>query len=392
MKRFDYLFNQYIGKKATDLERGEFQEMLQGEGFDEQLKSLIDQYLLTGNFDSKNLQVGTGEEILKAVFATDEAKRISNKPLIKMPWARVAAAASILLVASLSFYFYKSKNAADNHNTIAYANDIAPGKNGATLTLANGQKILINDALAGNIATQSGVKISKTKDGQIIYEVTGSDSELAYNTLTTTRGQQSQVRLPDGTFVFLNSESVLTYPTSFAKSDKRIVSLEGEGFFDVSKNKSHPFIVKTSGQEVEVLGTQFNINSYNDERTIKTTLIEGSVKVTNANSVSKILKPNQQSTVSDMGIKVDNVEAQFFVDWKEGFFMFDNETLESIMNRVSRWYDVKVVYENTALQKEKASGTVSKFDNISSVLQALEQSDLAKFKLSNGVLTISAKK
>ncbi|SMC88770.1 FecR family protein [Pedobacter africanus] len=313
------------------------------------------------------------------------------KKQIKL-WPRIVAAAAIAAVVFGAGVWYFG-NKPELNNSGQFVSDIGPGKNGATLTLANGQKILINDALTGNIASESGVKISKTADGQIIYEVTGAGhGTLAYNTLTTTRGEQTQLRLPDGTLVYLNSESTLRYPTSFTKSDKRMVSLEGEGFFNVSKDKQHPFIVKTGAQEVEVLGTQFNINSYSDEHAIKTTLIEGSVKVTNANSVSKILKPNQQSTVLGKDIKVDNVEAQFFVDWKEGFFMFDNETLESIMNRVSRWYNVKVVYEDAVLKKEKASGTVSKFNNISSVLQALEQSDLAKFKLSNGILTISKKK
>lgn len=306
-------------------------------------------------------------------------------------WSRIVAAAAVIIVLFGVSLWYFSKDELSNDKLIVH--DIAPGKDGATLTLANGQKISINEMLVGDIATQAGVKISKTKDGQLIYEITSNEhSELAYNTLATARGQQSQVRLPDGTLVFLNSESALRYPTSFRNSDKRIVSLEGEGFFEVSKDKKHPFIVKTRGQEVEVLGTQFNINSYADQRSIRTTLIEGSVKVTSVNNVSKILKPDQQAINSGDGIELVDVESQFFVDWKEGFFMFNNESLESITNRVARWYNIKVVYEDNGLKTKTFIGTISKYENISKVIETLEGTAMASFKLNKDVLTISKRK
>lgn len=307
-------------------------------------------------------------------------------------WPRFVAAAAIAIVVMTGGYLYYDKLILDRQSQIVNQNDIAPGKNGATLTLANGEQILINDALAGNIAEQSGVKISKNTEGLIVYTVSseGGDSEGrgGYNTLSTSRSQQAQVRLPDGTLVFLNSESSLSYPTSFVKSPTRSVSLEGEGFFEVSKDKGHPFIVKTGGQDVQVLGTQFNINSYSGEGLIKTTLIEGSVKVSAAGKVS-ILKPDQQAIVSDKGINVENVEARFFVDWKEGFFMFNNDNLEDIMTRISRWYDIKVVYETPDLKTKTFIGTISKYEHISKVIQTLQGTGMASFKLNNGVLTIS---
>ncbi|TKC65426.1 DUF4974 domain-containing protein [Pedobacter hiemivivus] len=310
----------------------------------------------------------------------------------KSSWGRIAVAASILLLASFGYYFYNVKHSGDNQNQIAFQNDIAPGKNGATLTLANGKKILINDAHAGNIAIQSGVKISKTADGQIIYEITDNDlREISYNTLTTTRGEQTQLRLPDGTLVFLNAESSLKYPTSFGKSNKRQVSLTGEGYFEVAKDKSHPFIVKTKDQSVEVLGTHFNIDSYTQGLGFKTTLLEGAVKIIPRIGKPKILKPNQQAITSSIGIEIKEIDAEYEVAWKDGFFMFNNESLENIMDKLSRWYNVKVVYEDQSLKTRSFIGTINKFENISKVLNMLEKTNVATFSINKEVLTISRK-
>lgn len=305
-------------------------------------------------------------------------------------WTSVAAVLIILGLGAATFYVFDAKKDA----SAAAVADIAPGKNGAILTLSNGKRILVNDALAGNIASESGVKISKTADGQIVYTVSDVKGENtnASNTLQTSNGEQTQIRLPDGTIVFLNAASSLKYPTSFASKAKRAVELSGEGYFQVSRDKAHPFVVKTARQEVEVLGTKFNINSYESETVIRTTLIEGSVKVTGADKISKILRPNQQAVNSAYGIKVLDVEAQFFIDWKEGFFMFNNENLESIVNRVSRWYNVKVVFADPSLKTEIVTGTISKYENISSVVRILKRSGLAEFQIENNVLRISKKK
>jgi len=330
------------------------------------------------------------EEEHKSRILSSIRKHTHPKKQVKL-WPRIAVSAAIaVIIFGAGLYYFNNKQAAVH--TEQLANDVAPGKNGATLTLANGKKILINDALTGKIANEAGVKISKTEDGQIIYEITGDDNgTLAYNTLATTRGEQTQVRLPDGSLVFLNAASSLKYPTSFAGQNKRMVTLTGEGYFEVAKDKSHPFVVESGNQQVEVLGTHFNINSYKDEKLVRTTLIEGSVKVTGANNFSKILKPNQQAVNTSSGIEVIDVEAQFFVDWKEGFFMFNNESLESITNRVARWYDVKVVYEDPTLKSKTFIGTISKYENISKVIEVLEGTGLAKFKINKGVLTISKK-
>jgi len=305
-------------------------------------------------------------------------------------WPRIVAAAVIAVAIFGTALWYVGNKEIDKQGQEFV--DVGPGKNGATLTLANGQKIYISDNKAGKLAEEKGVSISKTKDGQIIYTILdNSVAGNAMNTLQTLNGQQTQVRLPDGTVVYLNSASTLTYPSSFARLEKRKVELSGEGYFKVSKDKAHPFIVKTARQEVEVLGTEFNINSYADEPSIATTLLEGSIKITKDNKISKILKPNQQAINSERGITINDVEAQFFIDWKEGFFMFNNEDMERIMKRVSRWYNVRVVFENSSLKDKTFEGVISRYDNISSVIKVLEGTGLAQFKLNNGVLTIKEK-
>lgn len=315
--------------------------------------------------------------------------KISTRKHFRL-WPRIAVAASIVLVASIGFYFYNQKSI--NNDAIAFGGDIAPGKNGATLTLANGRKIFINDALAGNIAEQSGVKISKSKDGQIIYEVSNNNSgKLEYNTLSTTRGEQTQVRLPDGSLVFLNAMSSLKYPTSFKALEQRNVTLTGEGYFEIAKDKAHPFIVATDKQLVEVLGTHFNINSYSDEPSSRTTLLEGSVKLSSLSATGGIspqsgesniiLKPNQQATLTDGAIKVKTVDAEDAVAWKNGQFIFEDETLENIMKSVERWYDVEITYQGSVDKQKKYWGAVSRYDKVSKVLENLQLTKNIHFKI-----------
>ena len=318
-------------------------------------------------------------------------------PALFGQWRRPIAAAAAVAAITLSVWFYNSyyaKVRSESTNT-SYVNDISPGSSGATLTLANGKKIRLNGAANGELAKEAGISIKKTANGELVYELTAQTGATKqahlFNTLTTANGETFQVKLPDGSRVWLNAASSLTYPASFAELGKRSVNLQGEAYFQVAKDKLHPFIVKTESQEVEVLGTEFNINSYADERMIRTTLLEGAIKITGQNDVVKILKPNQQALNSPAGIQIVNVESQFFVDWKEGFFMFNNESLESILRRVSRWYNVKLVYKDPGLKKQVISGTISKYEHISGLLKVLEKSGIAEFSVEHNILTISEK-
>ena len=372
------LYRLHKDKLASAEEQEEFEKLLSDQENEELLKNHFDETwnkLVEPAYASQ--EILNAEKILNDIVSSPQ--KLPRKVTL---WPKWAVAASIAIVIATGGYFYFQSQTLNPQSQIAFQNDIAPGKNGATLTLANGKKILINDALAGNIAEQSGVKISKDANGQIIYEVTDNGTNNSeYNTLSTTRAEQTQVRLPDGTLVFLNAESSLKYPIRFAGSDRREVVLTGEGYFQVAKDKVHPFVVKTATQEVKVLGTHFNINSYSDEPEAKTTLFEGSVSISGINSKkSKILAPGQQALLKDGEIKIGEADLDQALSWKNGDFVFNGEDLKAVMRQIARWYDVEVEYKGEV----DVSGIVSAFPRnkkLSQLLKALEASQNVHFKI-----------
>ncbi|WP_233603231.1 FecR family protein [Pedobacter sp. KBW06] len=313
------------------------------------------------------------------------------KPQVRLWPKLLATAAAILIVFGAGLYFYMDKN---NPTVPVYANDIpSKGKNTATLTLANGEKIELSEARIGKLADQAGIQISKTKDGQLIYEVRDEANATAnkWNTLSTAKGETYMVRLPDGTKVWLNTASALKYPATFSNLKKRSVELNGEAYFEVAKDQLHPFVVKTAEQEVEVLGTHFNINSYTDENSTKTTLLEGAVKVSLVNGMlSKVIKPGEEVLNIQQQLQVRPANLKDAVAWKSGYFRFNNETLESIMRQVSRWYDVEVVYEGNRNELSALTfwGIVSKEKNVSEVLKMIERAEKVKFKINGRTITV----
>lgn len=298
------------------------------------------------------------------------------------------AAAAVLVIAVTAVLFYG--NHKDFTGVQLVKNDINPGKNKAVLTLSNGQKISLTDAVNGQLAQQEGVTISKTANGQLIYQAAPNSSDKStseYNTIEAPRGGQWQVILPDGSKVFLNASSSLKYPVSFAAKERK-VELKGEAYFEITHNRKSPFRVIAKGQTVEVLGTHFNIMSYEDEKTVKTTLLSGSVKVSanGSNAVKSeqehlILKPGEQAQVTAGSMKVINdVDLEDVLAWKNGYFKF-NENLQSIMTKVSRWYDVEVVYETRPDPDFKYRGEISRNKNISELLNMLDYTGNVHFKI-----------
>lgn len=304
---------------------------------------------------------------------------------------RIAAVTILLLSIGFLFFQYRqaSKMAADsaNHKIIA-------GGNQAILTLANGQKIDLSHSKNGEIAIQAGLTITKKANGELIYEIapTGELSGNAavastYNTISTPRGGKYQINLPDGTQVWLNAASSLRFPASFTMLSDRKVELAGEAYFEVAKNANKPFIVVTAKQETQVLGTHFNISSYEDEGQTKTTLLEGSIRVSDKGNKNFILKPGQQSTLREGNIDIRNVDGNDAIAWKNGLFSFNDENLESIMRKISRWYDVDIHYQDT-FSKTSFLGTISRSKNITSVLKILESSGEVHFKIEGRRITV----
>lgn len=397
------LLNRYLANECTLTEVEELVHYFNSDSSDFLEQLVIDEF--EGLEKQQKRYPALPESVFQGIHARIAATKL--EPVRRRSFPGWMAAASVVLISGIAIYFYANRTLRDNPQA-AIHNDIIPGKNGATLTLANGKQILINEALAGNIAAEAGVKISKTANGQIVYEVTDKRaampgiqrSTLNYNTLSTARGEQTQVRLPDGTVVFLNAESSLRYPTSFAMLDKRQVTLTGEGYFEVSKQqsvndkeqelKNIPFIVKTDKQVVEVLGTHFNINAYSDEPMVKTTLLEGSVKVTNLKSQQfHLLKPNEQASLSNDLIAVHKVAAEGIVAWKNNEFLFKDDDFRANMRKIARWYNVEIIYEADAPTNFKLGGFSSRSRNLSAILKQMEKTDKVHFNIEGKKVYVS---
>ena len=305
-----------------------------------------------------------------------------------------AIAASILFLLSFGAIFFIRKNSNTQKARLAHNIIIGPGGNKAVLTLANGQKISLTDAQKGQIIQQSGVQISKTADGQVVYTAANNSEEssaaiaaVQYNTMETPRGGQFQLFLPDGTRVWLNAASSLKYPVDFGASGDRKVELSGEAYFEVAHNKDRPFKVVTARQVVEVLGTHFDVNAYTDEPNTKTTLLEGSVKVTGGEN-SAMLKPGQEANLTDH-FKIADVDTEEAVAWKNGYFRFDDEKLETVMRKVSRWYNVDVVYRDNDVKNDLFAAVTTRFADISTLLKIMEQTGDAHFSIEGSTIKIS---
>ncbi|TWV94695.1 FecR family protein [Chitinophaga pinensis] len=299
----------------------------------------------------------------------------------KTNWPRLAAAASILLCLGIGgYYFVKRDTVKQVAKVVQY--DVAPGSNKATLTLANGQQISLDDATNGRLAVQGNTRITKTSDGNLAYEPTDehttASASIAYNIVNTPLGGQYHLTLTDGSDVWLNAGSSVKYPTSF-KGSERKVEITGEAYFEIAPDAARPFRVVTAGQVVEVLGTHFNVNAYTDETDIKTTLLEGSVKVTGSNH-TKIIKPGEQTVLNSNGLNVTNADLEEAVAWKNGEFRFNDEKIGSIMRKLARWYDIEVSFKGP-LPEEGFNGKISRYKNISQTLKMLEKTKAVHFQI-----------
>lgn len=253
--------------------------------------------------------------------------------------------------------------------------DIRPGENRAILTLADGSVIRLDDAVKGVISQQGDAEIKKVADGEIVYNQAGNrvqDSRI--NTVSTPRGGQFRITLPDGSAVWLNSSSLIRFPTGFEAAERR-VEIEGEVFFEVKKDATRPFRVVFGGNEVEVLGTSFNIAHYSDEAVSRTTLVEGAVSFRGGGKVS-VLKPGQEASVTESGVvSIADVDVEEAIAWKNGLFFFQDADVGSVMRQVSRWYDVEVVYEGT-FSKKQLRGKVPRSEALSELMNMLHYAGL----------------
>jgi len=368
-----FLIDKYLNGTATDQEKA-----LLGEYYDRLEK--------TGVSDlSPEEKIKVKEEMYRNIQREISGPKVVpfNKPSILK---RVAVAASILLVLSTGAYFiFFNKEEQQIARTEGIKDIQAPTGTKATITLANGQTVSLDSVSNGTLAVQGDVKVNKNANGEIVYNGPSSGSgpnEVVYNTLSNPKGSQVvNITLADGSKVWLNTGSSLTYPVAFVGNDRK-VSISGEAYFEVAHDPTKPFTVANGEMSVQVLGTHFNINAYDDENNIKVTLLEGSVKVNN----DVTIKPGQQAQISNTGIDVRAVDVTGAIAWQRGILELNNTELPAIMRQISRWYDLDIVYEGKP-RNEKFGGGISKNVPLSSMLKLLEANGV-KFTLEGKTLKV----
>lgn len=315
---------------------------------------------------------------------------LSSAPIVplfpKILW-RVGIAA-VLVLCSLSVYFFRNSGQPVVRQQTTSVKDLPPGGDKAVLTLSDGSSIVLTAAKNGQLAAQANAIVRKTKDGELIYEQRETKTAaIEFNTVVTPRGGRYHLVLSDGTKVWINSASSIRYPVSFS-GGQRMVKITGEVYFEVAHNPAKPFLVDSEQQRIEVLGTRFNVNAYRDEPAVTTSLLQGSVRINTAQNKIQI-KPGQQSLLQDGRFALGNFEADEVLAWKSGLFHFSDENLESVMRKISRWYDVDIVYVDERIKKLPLSGIITQFSNISKVLHMLELTGEVRFVLSDHKITVS---
>ncbi|TYR34508.1 FecR family protein [Sphingobacterium phlebotomi] len=365
------LIEKYITGTATDQEREELLDWYRSVKHDETLwpeeEAVFEQRIT---------------RVLSEIKQSSSLVTDDTTPIRRIfPWKLISIAAVALMIIGLSTIFLLDtrKDVADE-NMALKDDGIKPGGSKAVLKLANGQTFALGDSLA-----ISGIENQGTftdKNGELLFnpETNGTTTALIYNELTTPKGGQYIIHLPDGSKISLNSESVLSFPSSFEGNERKVV-LQGEAYFEVAKNEDKPFFVSTSAMEIEVLGTTFNVKGYQDEDDISTTLVEGSVKV-KTDKKDILLKPGQSAILNKASGAMHTKKADLTAEtaWTKGYFMFNDDNIRSIMNQLSRWYDCEVVYRGD--MKDKIySGRILRRSDITEVLNMLEQTGTIKFQI-----------
>lgn len=369
------LIEKYQRGEASEYEKGLLETWLNRYYENQPLEVSIEDYL---------------DDLIEVKLNLDKRFKKSESRL----WPRIAViAASLLIVLSIGFYFYKNTAKQPQSKNQLIAKDIRPGSNKAILTLADGSKINLSDLKDGEVAQQAGAVITKSAKGELIYNAKANIPAVQeYNTIEIPKGGEYRLRLPDGSKIWLNAASTFTFPTSFKTRNERRVLLSGEAYFEVAKNLNIPFRVQTLKQLVEVLGTHFNIKSYQDENVVKTTLIEGLVKI----NKHIMIRPGEQAVTTGSGEhtqtlvnKVDTIPA---VDWKNDAFIFIKEdSFKSSMDKIGRWYDVEFVCDPNVTADIQLAGRLSRRSALSDILQTIELSQRGKihFKIQGRRVTVT---
>ncbi len=301
---------------------------------------------------------------------------IPDNRKIRNRYLHWAAAAIVLVFSAISLYLFVGRSEIGQSELL-----IVPGSNMAKLSFSDGKEINLDEVTAGETIVLNDIKVYKNKDGELVYKVAGADDTKAiFSLLETPKGGQYQIELADGTKAWLNAASSIRFPSVFAKQE-RLVEITGEVYFEVAKDPKRPFKVKASEQFIEVLGTHFNVNAYHDEPNAVVTLLEGAVKVQSFGK-DYFLKPDQQiqTSLANRSSVVSEVSAEDAIAWKNGIFQFSDEKVSSIMRKISRWYNVDVVFAQNFTDKQIA-GSISKYEDVAKVLDMLALTNVVHFQI-----------
>lgn len=399
-KKIEELFQRYLDNACTPEEVETLLDFFGKEKNEDRLRQLIREHLLTeANEDA--LPKNAEDQFVKTVFPEiKNALHLDRKqvvPLYRKNWFRVAAAACVVLaVTSSAFFLFRSPEqvpVVQNDNQNKEIKDIPPGRNNAVLTLDDGTNILLDHAANGTLAKQGNASVLKT-DGQIAYEQEGAhkSSALIWNTIRTANANQYQLVLSDGTKVWLNAASSIRFPASFT-GDERKVQITGEVYFEVAKDAKKRFKVEFSDQtgqkaEIEVFGTHFNVNTYSNEPEMRTTLLEGSVKISEANQ-TQMLKPGQQAILSKNRIQItEKADLDQVMAWRNGYFLFNNTDIYTLMRQVARWYNIEISFEGQ-ISNDGFSGKISRDVPLSQIIKVLEFNDMRVKREGNNKMIIT---
>lgn len=362
-----------------------YQKSLQGKCTPEEIEEL-NQY--EDDFEWIEADTANQEQADRIYANLLEEMQKQQQPGFVFNWKKLSAAAAILVFVTLSIFIglRQKTSLKSDLKTAKQALPIQPGTTKATLILGDGSTVNLNDASNGQIASENGTAVIKKEGGELAYNVLATTpDEIIFNTISIPRGGQYNLTLPDGSKVWLNADSKLRFPTRFV-GNSREVELDGEAYFEVAANKKMPFYVAAGGMKVKVLGTHFNVMAYSDEPFVKTTLLEGRVMLSSAGA-NAYLKPGEQGvfTANKFGVSKADIDQE--MAWKNGYFIFNGESLSAVMRKVSRWYDVEVSY-STHNNNLTYTGSVSKFKNISEVLKVLSLTGTVKFNVQERRVTV----
>lgn len=325
------------------------------------------------------LAVMMDEQHTESAFQSFKNNKLTTRTIRLYP-RRWAAAAAIILVLGTATYFLATRH--QQAAPVVQTQEILPGREGATLTLADGSTILLDTVHSGVMALQGGIT-ARVANGKLSYE--GNSGQMAYNKIATPKARQYQLVLPDGTEVWLNAASAIRFPTVFTGRQRK-VEITGEAYFEVAQNRKTPFVVSVNNaMAVEVLGTHFNVNAYDNEDHIATTLLEGAVKVIKGNE-QRIMSPGEQAQVKANIYITKNVDTGKVIAWKNGVFDFDNTPLEAVMRQLERWYDIEVVYEN-GVPDVQLIGKMTKDVPLNGLLKNLKELGV-RYRIEGRTLTV----